>query len=130
MEFIISPADLQKDLSDRVEANLAARLSLTYTRAEINDVSNCSSALFPESFKISDKLTKQFRNLCSLSNVSLKAGKIIRSHRKVIGPLIVFFKKLTWPFIQVHLKEPIEKIQLFQSQTVRMLAENVSTRDS
>ena len=106
---------------------LSSRLktSPSYSDEEIVRVSGLSKRLFHDGFCLNEDQTNRVRALCSLSQSTLKPANEISSHRKLIGPLIVFIKRLTWPLISVHLRDVFVGIQEFQSLAVETLAEQI-----
>ncbi|MCC6953211.1 MAG: hypothetical protein IT290_03755 [Deltaproteobacteria bacterium] len=122
-------------LGERLRSSLARRIQesqsahgASYTREEVEDISEVSTALFPKGLELSDKETEDFRALCSFSQVTLKPAREIRSHRKYIGKVIVAVKRATWPFIAFHMKDTMRGVQEFQIRTVLALAENLVER--
>ena len=87
--------------------------------AEISEVSEYSNRLFDH--ELPPELCKEFRLLC-LTAVKEPRPPVIRSHRPVIGPVIVFIKQLSWRILKVLLKDTIESQQMFNRKTVRLLA--------
>ncbi len=108
-----------------IDTALANRLGSTYTLEEIERVTNLSRRVFPPDVDINEETLERFRALARLSQIQLRPASQIKSHRKLIGPIIVFFKKLTFPFIQVHLKQPFEGLEEFASGLVYSLAKEV-----
>lgn len=117
-----------KDLSDRAAANLQNRLRqhASYTNEEIAEISKKNGRLFPRDFQLSTDGTNRFRALCQLSNIQLRPSRQITSHRRYVGWLVVLVKKLTWPLVQFHLKEPFAGIQEFSSWAVTTMAKQHS----
>lgn len=109
-----------ESIAERVEKSLHSRLSAKaeYNDKEIKQVTKLSRSLFPRDFRVSDDAIDTLRVLCSYSRCELKPARAIQSHRPFIGPLIVFLKRISWPFIRFHLKETFDSIQLFHSWTV------------
>lgn len=116
-----------QELMQKITIRLDCRIknNANYSTLEISEISTKNSALCPSNFEISDKARELLRVLIMLSRCELKLAKHIRSHRKFIGPLIVFFKKLTWPLVHFHLKDTFESIQQFNSWTVYGLAQQI-----
>lgn len=115
----------QSQLEDRVTEALRTRLGASnghYTIEEIEAVSRLKRTLFPPDFQLDQETSECFRTLVQFADVQLKPAQMIRSHRRFIGPLIVFIKKLTWPLIQIHLKDTINSAREFNARTVILLA--------
>ena len=114
-------------LNDRVEKNLEMRLQSRsdLTASEIEKVAELDKSLFPGEFEISEEARESLRVLCSYSRCELRSGRDIRSHRRFVGPVIVFLKRLSWPLIRFHLKDTFESMQLFHSWVVYSHARQV-----
>ena len=117
-----------KDLSERAAQNLQSRLRqhASYTAEEITEISAKDGRLFPVSFQLTADATTRFRALCQLSNIQLRPARQITSHRRYLGWFVVLVKKLTWPLVRFHLKEPFAGIQEFSSWAVTTLAKQHS----
>lgn len=113
-------------LDARIEERLERRLAdvPNYTHLEIDTVTNLDCRLFPPGFELSEEASKEFRTLCQTSQVTIPRPTMFSSHRKYLGPLIVFAKKLTWPLVQIHLKQTLTSMSEFNSQVVMQLAKN------
>jgi hypothetical protein len=116
------------NLNAELEKELEARLKRAgdYDRREISAIEQLDRRLFPKDFKLSTEQTNSFRALCKLSQVELKPARAITSHRKVIGPLIVLLKRLSWPIFKVHLKDTVDGLQEFCAWSVYQQAQNVT----
>ena len=99
-----------------------------YTEEEVNEIKSLNTSLFGKTTRIDLELSKTFRSLAKLSQCELKPSTEIRSHRKIIGPVIVFLKKLSWPLIKAHLKNTLEGQQEFNSWTVYALAQQTKKK--
>ena len=114
------------ELEKRIAAGLALRLSgPDMSTDEIVKVSGRDKALFPKGFAIPAETMETFRLLCTWSRCQLRPAREIRSHRRFIGPVIVFLKRLSWPFIQFHLKDTFESMELFHSRLIYAYAAQV-----
>lgn len=114
-------------LEQRARRQLAERIesSPAYDAAEIAEITALEKSLFPRDFEISDETRETLRVLCSFSRCELRPASAIRSHRRIVGPIIVFLKKLSWPLIRFHLKDTFESMQLFHSWVVYSHARQV-----
>ena len=131
-EFLEANFPNSSALSARVSEALNLRLSSArdYTSTEIQEVEELDKALFPKNFEISEEARETVRVLCSLSCCELRPAREIRSHRKFVGPLIVFVKRLTWPLVRFHLKDTFEAAQLFNSRLVSSHARQIYKLES
>ncbi len=117
-------------LQGEIQAQLDARLRGNprhYNTSEIQAIALTETHLFPTGFQLTESETEEFRALCNFSQVSLRPARIT-SHRKYLGPIIVFLKRCSWPLLQVHLKNVFAGVQEFQIRSVvtmaRQLVEN------
>lgn len=110
-------------LEQRVLAQLTQRMNKCKFKAE--DVAYVKSlSLFPvkDASNIDDETLERLRRLCEVWEVQFKSPKIT-SHRAIIGPLIVFVKRLLYPLLQVFLKEPFAQQRKFNAEALSLLAE-------
>ncbi len=114
---------LEQRALGRLEKRLREQPELT--ASEIVKVAELDKSLFPKDFEISEEARESLRVLCSYSRCELRSGRDIRSHRRFIGPAIVFLKRLSWPLIRFHLKDTFESMQLFHSWVVYSHARQV-----
>ncbi len=96
------------------------------TAEEIERVSGLSTKLVSDEVLLSERDNDELRALASLSRIALKPPSQIASHRKFIGPIIVFFKKLTYPLVAFHMKETIEGLEESASLSVSRQAKLAS----
>lgn len=101
----------------KINAELRANSSI-----EVREVAEYSNKLFDA--ELPPELCKEFRLLCACA-VREPKPPVIRSHRPLFGPIIVFIKKLSWRILRVLLKDTIESQQMFNRKTVRLLARSV-----
>ena len=127
---MISPSDIADkfSLSTRVEENLADRIrqASDYDQKEIKRVSSYNHRVLPEDFTLEFETGEKLRALAAFSQCELKPAREISSHRKIIGPIIVWLKRLTWPFVKVHLDQTFRAQQEFNSLMVECLADQIS----
>lgn len=116
-------------LNSLVAENLKGRLSShsSYSAQEIADIAELDPSLFPDGFELDTEATKDFRLLCGLSKTGLRLPHQISSHRKFIGPLIVFLKRISMPLVSFYMKETLQGIQDFQVSSVVVLAKQHRT---
>ena len=117
----------QYRLEERVQQAFAERLDAEpdYNLQEIDKVCSVDRRLFPEGYDPEFQTFENVRVLCRLSQFELQEAKEISSHRKLLGPVIVLLKKLTWPFIKIHLKGSYDGQSEFNAMMVEVLAESV-----
>lgn len=124
--YILSAKALNAStLESEILGALAQRLreNVHFNQSEIAEIAEYPFRLFPKGFALTANETTKMRAMATLSQCQLKPAAGITSHRRVIGPCIVFIKKLSWPFIKLHLKDTLAGIQGFQSWTVKTVAE-------
>lgn len=115
------------DIIQKIENNLSKRIdnNPNFSLEEIEKINIKTVSLCPKNFEISDETSELLRVLSNFSQCELKPVKHITSHRKYIGVIIVFLKKLTWPLVRFHLKETFESMQQFNTWTVYGLAKQI-----
>ncbi len=91
----------------------------TLSETEIDDIRNLDHRLFPRDFELGKKDTEELRAICSLSQTGLRQVRKISSHRPLIGPAIVFAKRILWRIVQVLLKETFDGTQEFNARLVK-----------
>jgi len=81
-------------------------------------------SLFPitDASRIDDETLERLRRLCEVWEVNMKQTHIT-SHRPVVGPIIVFFKKLLFPLLKIFLKEPFAQQRKFNAEALALLAD-------
>lgn len=94
---------------------------------ECNESEMCSVAaldhrIFPRGFPLTEDSTNTFRSLTFYSRIELMQPSNLRSHRPLIGPIIVRGKQILWAVLRVLLKEMIEHQKHFNTQLVVHLA--------
>ena len=121
--IVESPID-SVALSSRATHSLKSRLDTDacFDQAEIRHVEDLSKTLFPPNFVISEEHRERFRTLCAFSQTRLRPAREITSHRRFIGPVIVLVKRLSWPFIELHLRDTFRSLAEFNARSVEQLA--------
>lgn len=97
-------------LSRRIDQCLESDSGVSYNNDEIRRIKLLIFKLFPKDFSLNEKDSELYRRICMLSQFSLNDSKIVKSHRKIIGPVIYFVKKISKPFVTIHLKETINSL--------------------
>lgn len=119
-----------KLLEHTVQDNLKLRLknSPYYYHQEINDIEEKSTSLFPKDFSIPQDICNRLRALCSLSQTNIKNCQTVKSHRKYLGPLIVFLKKLVLKLLQAQLNDTFKGIEQFNAWSTEAYAKEAYKR--
>src|SRR5690606_2278941 len=101
-------------VENRVREGLVARThpGSELSISELEEVATLDTALFPKTLELAPETTETIRVLCALSRCQLRPAREIRSHRRFIGPIIVFLKRLSWPLIRFHLKDTFDSMDL------------------
>lgn len=108
---------------------MAERLDAKQFRAdEIEYVRGANFAPVRGELRVSEAELNILRRLCQAWEIELRPGKIT-SHRPVIGPLIVGFKKLLFPLVQVFLKDLVRQQRDFNSSSIALMGALLSERD-
>lgn len=114
-------------LQAQVHEKLSWRLARNdhYSFDEIEHIATLDHLLFPRSFVIDENLCNRFRRLAMFSQVGLRPVRTITSHRKIVGPVIVLLKNLTWLLVKVHLQNTMDALQELHCGIVELLAQQV-----
>lgn len=102
---------------EHARSALAARLesAANYSRDEIDKVSSLNHRLVPQGLTVDLHTSERLRALARLSQTELKPPIIMRSHRKLIGPVIVAAKRAIWPLLNALLKDFVEAQREYNS---------------
>jgi hypothetical protein len=126
--LIRSGIDAREEVEKSVSKRVQKRFGEHYTAGEIDHISNLDSSMFPPGFELDETTSNTFRSLARLSHCALKPAHL-RSHRKIIGPIIVAIKKLIWKLVKVHLEPAFDGLQEFCSWMVYSQAKQVAEID-
>jgi hypothetical protein len=78
---------------------------------EAFSISQRTTKLFPKEYQLEKETTELFRAMCILSQCTLRDNNTIRSHRPVVGRIIVFFKKCVWKMVEPQIKHVFHGVQ-------------------
>ena len=110
-------------ICQQVDEDMQARMAASeYTSDEAYYVSHVDLALCKKELKISDERLEKLRHLCQLWDIDLR-HKEITSHRKFVGPAIVFVKKRIYPLFRFFLKDLIHQQQRFNATAIALIAD-------
>ena len=110
-------------IADQLEQQMQARMSSgEYTTDEAYYVSHIDLALCKKELRLSDERLEKLRQLCQLWDIDLR-HKEITSHRKFIGPFIVFAKRRMYPLFRFFLKDLIHQQQRFNATAIALIAD-------
>ena len=125
---ISAPDGLAPALSQRSEDALASRLKAhpSYSASEIETISSMVSRFVNSDAQLSDKECERLREMAILSRCSLRYLQPITSHRKFVGPIIVFGKKLLWKLLYSQLRKQFEAMEEFNGAVVENIAREMS----
>jgi len=112
-------ADIALQVSQQVTDKIGAG---KFRTEDIEYIARVDRRLVDGTLTVSDARLEKLRRLCQLWEVDLKAGEI-SSHRKIIGPLIVAFKKLLLPIVRVLFKDTLRQQRDFNAAAISLLAE-------
>ena len=117
-----------RDLEEAVRRNLSARMARheSYQPGEAGEVAEITRPLIQGKSPLPKQITEDLRLLAKFSQTELKPSPLIRSHRKVIGPAIVFVKKLTWPLVYFHLRDTFAGMREFHARLLYALGRQQS----
>ena len=112
-------------LASRTPESLRLRMAnyaVPYSELEIEDVRTLKTKLFPAKMEIGKETSDRMRALCKFSELKLEESGNYRSHRKVVGPIVVAIKRLLFPFVKFHVSSAISTVREFQICAVEQLA--------
>lgn len=114
-------------ISALIETRVAeSRRNRRYTADDLRFVKELDLSLIEGDLDLSEKQLEKLRRLCQSWDIELR---ITGSHRRYIGPIIVFIKRLTYPLLRLLLKPVIEQQRDFNSATIALLAEVVNQKN-
>lgn len=114
-----SNTELEAKLAALVANKIATK---EYEQRDLEYIDMLKRPLIDGSLITSTQRLEKLRTLCQLWDVDIKAVKIT-SHRPVIGPIIVAFKKALQPIIKILLKDFIRQQKDFNAATISLLAD-------
>ena len=123
--FGVAAPELERELLRRVEARIGQG---KFNWHNVRYLEKVSFAPVRGKLQVSEGRLEKLRRLCQLWDVHLK-GTEISSHRPVIGPVIVFGKKILYRILSVLLKDFVRQQKSFNAGVVSLLAE-LSGEDS
>lgn len=85
-------------------------------------VRRVSTAIAPRTFTTSPERLEMLRSLCQIYSAGIRAAKIT-SHRPVIGPFIVFVKKILFRSVAALLGPSFERQREFNAGVIRLLGD-------
>lgn len=127
MNFL-DPSSIFVD-EEKLIARLHARMDNTYTQDEIESVVNYDSRIFKKELNLTQKDVDLLKHLINISQVKISVPKSIVSHRKYLGPVIVFFKKIVYRLVGYCIS-PTLKIQSdFNTTLIAYLIQREESRN-
>lgn len=117
------------DLDRQLVARRAARLASGKLQEDtVRDIEETTFRPVPEGSELDDDSVERLRRLCQLWDVTLRPHAI-SSHRPVIGPVIVFFKRILLRAMQFLLKDTLHQQRSFNAEVIRALSEMSASRE-
>ena len=124
MSKLISEDSAYSELNAKVEQR-AASLGLDPDASE--GIARIDFNLFQQGEPIDPEIFEEIRVACQLWNVDLPVSNF-KSHRPIIGPVIVAFKKAFAPMIRFMLKDFIREQRDFNAATVALIAKSLNAK--
>jgi hypothetical protein len=93
-----------------------------FTAKDIAYISSLERPVLNGSFKASPEQLTRLRRLCQTWDIDIKLTEI-KSHRPIIGPVIVALKKMLFPILKILLKDFVKAQREFNAATIMLLAE-------
>ncbi len=78
---------------------------------EVKNVCHTENRLFPYPILIDTETTEIFRSMCIYSQSIIKSENDIKSHRPIIGKIIIFTKKAVWNLVKPSINNSLIGIQ-------------------
>jgi hypothetical protein len=91
-----------------------------YSRKSVDDVRALDTMPLKGDVFLSAELVEAFRRLCQLHNVTLLESEI-SSHRRFVGPVIVFGKKMLYRILRPLLEKTLHQQQEFNAAAIYAL---------
>jgi len=119
--------EIDGEISYQLACSLTSRISDLVLQGvmpanEQERVARHSSAISTASFIVSSERLELLRNLCHLYSVGIRAEKIA-SHRRLLGPIIVFAKKSVFRVISALLGPSFRYQRDFNAGVIRLLSD-------
>jgi hypothetical protein len=112
-------AQLEGELEQKVEAAMRAG---KYSKGDAAYIAGMNLNISPGRLEVSDHTLHQLRCLCQLWDVDIRL-KEIKSHRPLVGPLIVALKRMLYPVLRVFLRDFIRQQRSFNAAVVALLGD-------
>lgn len=93
-----------------------------YTADEVYYVSRVNLAVCKGDLSISAERLEKLRRMCQLWDIDLKPREIT-SHRRFVGPLIVFIKQRTFPILRFFLRDLIRQQKDFNAAAIALVGD-------
>jgi hypothetical protein len=123
MSFLGGALSGREDLESEIRAKLEEHLKLgKVTEHDIKYITNLRRPVIDGKLELSEARLNAIRQLCQLWQLEVSPIKIT-SHRRVIGPIIVFIKKLLYPILSSLLSNTLKKQSNFNAQAIILLTE-------
>ena len=131
-EWILVQGQRDTELSSKIERSVCALLeSGQLSKSEVERVRKLDLAAVSGQLNIPDSQLEKLRRLCQVWDVDVRLTHL-SSHRRYIGPLIVFFKRATLPVLRLLLKDTLRQQRDFNAAALALLSElcaNQSKKD-
>lgn len=112
-----------KQMADGMDARVAAKISGgVYKQVDVDFIRKIGLRMGQEGMSMPAEKLDKIRRLCQLWETDIKVSEI-RSHRKLIGPVIVAAKKALLPILKVLLGETLRRQREFNAEVIQLLAE-------
>ena len=106
---------LSNDVANKIREGKFAQKDVEY-------LSRLDRSVVTGTLSVRNDRLEILRKLCQLWEIEVTPPKIT-SHRKVVGPIIVFGKRLLFPILKMLLKDTIRKQRDFNATTITLLTE-------
>ncbi|NLF24908.1 MAG: hypothetical protein GX589_04525 [Deltaproteobacteria bacterium] len=117
---------LESELDQKVEAAVRAG---KYSQGDVAYIARMNLNISPGRLEVSDHTLHQLRSLCQLWDVDIRLREI-KSHRPLVGPIIVALKRMLYPALRVLLKDFIRQQRSFNAAVVALLGDLSNRKES
>ena len=107
--------DTQSQIAGLIKSGL-------FTEKDIEYVAKLERPVLKGRFSVPPERLSRLRRLCQTWDIEIKLSEI-KSHRPLLGPLIVGLKKVLFPILKILLKDFVKAQREFNAAAIMLLAE-------
>jgi hypothetical protein len=115
----VNDALLEGELEQKVGTAMRAG---KYSQGDVAYIAGMNLNISAGRLEVSDHTLHQLRCLCQLWDVDIRPREI-KSHRRLVGPIIVALKRMLYPALRVFLRDFIRQQRSFNAGVVALLGD-------